>query len=168
MGTRFTAKWGPDVRRRVADAAFDPTRPTARAIHQGLVAAATGENGALSPTDIPPLATVATWVSEHRRDARDVLTGNPDQLDQLAADLMKRLRDQTRKAKTPTQITSCAKAARELAGLHRDLNRTAPAKPGAKARASLPDAPQDQSTTHSTPADDETAFLKTLEDDQRV
>jgi hypothetical protein len=165
---RFSEKWGQEVRRKVEAAALDPRRPSARAIHEGLIAGATGENGALNPSDIPPQATIAQWVTQTRRDARAVITGTPAEFEQVAARLMTKLRGQVANAKSAEDIARCAKAARELAGLHRDLARPTPAKPGRKPSASLPDAPQDQSTTHSTPADDETAFLKTLEDDRRV
>lgn len=165
---RFVQKWGPEVRELVEAAALDPKRPSARAIHEGLIASATGEGGALSPSDIPPLATLAQWVTEIRRDARAVLTGTPDVLDRVAADLMRKLRDQTRRARSPNEITMCAKAAREVAGLHRDLARPAPAKPGPKARASLPDAPSPTHAQDTSRSDDEREFLKRLEDDDSV
>jgi hypothetical protein len=168
MGHRFVSKWGPEVRKLVEDAALDPARPSARAIHEGLVAGATGENGALRPTDIPPPATVAQWVGDTRRDARDVITGNPDQLDKIAAKLMKKLRDQASRARTAEDISRCAKAARELAGLHRDLNRGETNKGGARPRARLPSASQTGDTEDSATRDREAEFLRGLEDDERV
>lgn len=166
--TRFTKKWGPEVRRLVEDAALDPRRPSARAIHAGLIASATGENGALTPSDIPPLPTLAEWVGQTRRDARDIITGNPEQLDKIAADLMKKLRDQAKRANTPGAITSCARAARELAGLHRDLTRGETNKGGTRPRARLPSTSQTADTDEHQARDSETEFLKGLEADDRV
>jgi hypothetical protein len=165
---RFVQKWGPEVRELVEAAALDPKRPSARQIHEGLIASATGEGGALSPSDIPPRATIAQWVTEARRDARAVITGTPAEFDQLAARLMTKLRGQVASARTPDEISRCAKAARELAGLHRDLNRPEPAKPGPKARASLPDAPSPTHAQDTSRSDDEREFLKRLEDDASV
>lgn len=165
---RFSEKWGQEVRRKVEAAALDPKRPSARAIHEGLIAGATGENGALNPSDIPPQATIAQWVTQTRRDARAVITGTPAEFEQVAARLMTKLRGQVANAKSAEDIARCAKAARELAGLHRDLARPAPAKPGPKARASLPDAPSPTHAQDTSRSDDEREFLKRLEDDDSV
>jgi hypothetical protein len=74
---RFVQKWGPEVRELVEAAALDPKRPSARQIHEGLIASATGEGGALSPSDIPPRATIAQWVTKPGPKARASLPDAP-------------------------------------------------------------------------------------------
>lgn len=137
-----------------------PERPPARAIYAALIAGATGEKGALTPSDIPPEGTVAKWVGEIRREARDAVNGIPgkDSVQKIADTLGRKLRDRAAKARTPSEIAACAKAAREVAQLHRELSRPAPQLPGRKPGGSVP-APDAPPPTH-TPEDPETTWLR--------
>lgn len=139
----FAAKWGDAARQAVARAATDPERPSARAIHAGLVA---GAVDGIAPEDVPPLATVRDWVTEARRQARKALGGaaEHDGLDHLAGQLLGKLERQAVRARTPEDIAAIARAAREISTLRRELAR------GAKPRAdpaAAPDPPEDAATT---------------------
>lgn len=134
----FTEKWGRPVREAVERMALSPDALSARAIHAGLVAGAVDD---IAPADVPPPATVARWVHEHRRSAREVVgaAAEEDTLTVVAARLRRTLKREAGKAKTAAEVRAVAAAARELAGLERDLKRGA--DPGRTPRKATPDMP---------------------------
>lgn len=146
----FTEKWGKPVRDAVQRMALASDGLTARQIHAGLIA---GAADGISPTDVPPPATVARWVHEHRRAAREVIgdANGEDTLLNVAARLTRTLRVRAGAARTAKDVREVAAAAREVAALHRDLR----AEP--KRRAAPSAAP-------ATPngSDDQRAFLESM------
>lgn len=155
----FTRTWGQPVRDAVETMALSPDRLTAKAIYE--VLAVGGVDGITGPM-VPPPATVARWVSDHRRLAREAIgeTATDDTMGGILAKLRRTLRKRVGEAKTPAEIKACAAAAREIAGLERDLVRGGESKaPRAKKADAEPAAP-DPMAAHD-------AFVKALARDDR-
>lgn len=139
----YKEKWGRPVRTAVERMALAPDGLSARAIHAGLAA---GAVEGIAPADVPPPATVARWVHEHRRAAREVVgaAAGEDTLTVVAARLRRTLKREAGKAKTAAEVRAVAAAAREIAGLERDLARGAdPGRTPRKAQQDMP-APASQ------------------------
>lgn len=150
----FTQTWSNEVREAVERLALDPQRLSAKRIHEAL--AVGGVDGITGPM-VPPPATVARWVSDHRRTAREVVgASDADQtMTHVLAKLRAQLKRRANNARTVKDIREVAGAAREVAALERELGKT-DGRVGRRAKTT------DAATAPPAQDDAQRAFLESM------
>lgn len=154
----FTKTWSDEVRDAVERMALDPQRLSAAKIHAALAVGAV--DGITGPM-VPPAATIARWVSDHRRTAREVVGAEQDgTMTHVLAKLRAQLKRRATHAKTAADIRAVAAAAREVAALERDLVKT-------DGRVGRREKVTDAATAPPEQDDAQRAFLESIARDDR-